>query len=230
MMRLGLFCILSLILAARVHAHAVPSITLEAVFGADRSFELRANIDPRLIVSDKPTSLPPIESAWYRDQSPDQLKTTLANATAYLRHTVTLKFGDKEFPWPEPSYQPMDGATNLPMTTETKELHLLATVRGKAPEGDFQVGLNQDSNTSLVLLNSFNGKMERRPQVVFAAEVSRPFALPTKDQVVMEAPQVVRPSPPQAQAPTDYSKSAWVLVAIAALWGLRRMSRNFRSA
>ena len=226
----GLILLSSVALALTANAHSVPSITLEAVFGADRGFEIRANIDPRLILSDNPTSLPPIEAAWYRDQSKEQLKDTFRRAGEYLRHTVTLQFGGKEMAWPEPSFQPMDGASNTSLNAETKEIHLLCTALGKAPGGDFQIVLNKSANTSLILLNSFDGKSERRPQVVFAGEMTRPFALPTGAELEKAELPVDRSARLPAEAVNDRSWWAWVLMIGAVLWIFRRVARNFGSS
>jgi hypothetical protein len=230
MTRHGLYLLLTLLLTMQAGAHTVPSITLEAVFGADRSFEIRVNIDPRLVISDKPATLPPIEASWYREQTPEQLKATFARATEYLRHTVTLKFGGNAFTAPDPTFQPMDGSTSAPLTKDTTEVHLLATLHGKAPDGDFQVSLNNDANTSLILLNSFDGKLERRPQVIFASETSRPFGLPVQGEPEIHSTPTIKPTDPPADAPKNYTWAAWFILGVPALWALRRMTRNFRSA
>ncbi len=160
-------------------AHAIPSLTVEAIFNADRSYVLRVNVDPRLFLSTKPTTLPPVEAGWYRDQTPEQLKKTEKKSNEYLASALTLLFSDRPMAFPAITYQPMDGATNLPLTDDSKEVHLLAEMKGQVPAGalnsSFAVG--KDANTSVILINSQEGKQERRPQVLFPGETSRPFDL-----------------------------------------------------
>ena len=65
---------------AGLMAHQVPSLTVEALFSADRSYTLRINVDPRLFISDQPSSLPPVPIEWYRDQKPEELAATKLKA------------------------------------------------------------------------------------------------------------------------------------------------------
>lgn len=161
-------------------AHTVPSITVEAEFSADRSFVLRVNLDPRLFLSTNPTTLPPMEAAWWRDQSDEQKKASLQQALDYVHKALAVIFAGKPIALPAFAFQPMDGAANTPFTPETKEVHLLAEARGKAEANEFQVALGKEANTSLILLNSYAGNGERRPQVLFPGETSRAFVLPAK--------------------------------------------------
>lgn len=48
----------------------------------------------------------------------------------------------------------MDGATNQALTAESKEVHLLAEMKGNSTAADFQIALGHDANTSLILINS----------------------------------------------------------------------------
>ena len=163
-----------------VCAHTVPSMTVEAEFGTDHSYVLRINLDPRLFLSTNPTTLPPVEAAWWREQSEGQKKASLQQAIDYVQKALTLIFGGKAIALPAFSFQPMDGAANTPFTAETKEVHLLAETRGKAEASEFQVALGKEANTSLILLNSYGGNVERRPQVLFPGETSRAFVLEAK--------------------------------------------------
>ena len=168
------FCLLMPWLAG---AHAIPSLTIDAVFQADHSYVLRVNVDPRLFLSAQPTSLPPVESKWYRDQSPEELKKTEQQASDYLKRVLTLLFAAQKAELPTITFTPMDGATNQPLSAESKEVHLLAEMRGSTSAADFQVSLGKEANTSLILINSLGDQMERRPQVLFPGETSRAFSL-----------------------------------------------------
>ncbi|MDB6138914.1 MAG: hypothetical protein JWO94_1986 [Verrucomicrobiaceae bacterium] len=166
--------------SGKAQAHAIPSLTVEAIFSTDRSYVLRVNVDPRLFLSDKPTALPPVEAGWYRDQTPEQLKATEKKSSEYLASALRPLFSGQVIALPDTTYEPMDGATNLPLTPESKEVHLLAQMHGQVPAGalDFALGVGREANTSLILINSLDGKEERRPQVLFPGETSRAFALP----------------------------------------------------
>lgn len=165
------------LLPSLVRAHTIPSLTVEAVFQADRSYILRVNVDPRLFLSPQPTSLPPVETKWYSDQSPEELKKTEQQATEYLKRALTFLFGGQAGTASEVAYTPMDGATNQPLSAESKEVHLLAEIRGTTTAADFQVVLGMEANTSLILINSLGSQLERRPQVLFPGETSRAFML-----------------------------------------------------
>jgi hypothetical protein len=86
--------ILSVLLAfcLPLGAHQVPNLTLEADFKSSGEAEFRLNLDPRLFLADDPRSLPPIPAPWYRDQSEDEKKQTLADALAYVRSALTFFF------------------------------------------------------------------------------------------------------------------------------------------
>ncbi len=185
-----LAALLLLISSSRGLAHAIPSLTVEAVFKADRSYVLKVNVDPRLFLSSKPTTLPPVESAWYRDQTPEQLKATEKKSNEYLASALSLLFSGQSTVLPPITYEPMDGATNLPITPDSKEVHLLAVMQGQLPASavDFAIAVGADSNTSLILINSLDGKEERRPQVLFPGETSRSFQLPGSASAGVTAP------------------------------------------
>ncbi len=194
------------------HAHSVPSLTVEAIFQPDRSYLLRVNVDPRLFLSATPTSLPPIEAGWYRGQTPDQLKATEKQAREYLTAALAPSFSSTTTSLPDATFQAMDGATNLPLSPESKEVHLLAEMHGQAPAGatDFALSLGKAANASMILINSLGEKQERRPQVIFPGETSRPFQLPAISSVT---PSVSAPTPapaPPAQMPVSASPGSKV--------------------
>ncbi|MDB6074944.1 MAG: hypothetical protein JWO89_2584 [Verrucomicrobiaceae bacterium] len=175
----------------RAMAHAIPSLTVEAIFNADRSYVLRVNVDPRLFLSTKPTELPPVEASWYRDQTPEQLRATEKKSNEYLASALSLIFSDRAIPLPAITYQPMDGATNLPLSADSKEVHLLAEMKGQVPAGalNSSIAVGKDANTSVILINSQEGKQERRPQVLFPGETSRPFELSGTGSADMASPK-----------------------------------------
>lgn len=175
-----LFLSLSLALMANAYAHQVPSMTIEAEFGADQDFTLRMNLDPRVVLSDDPTLLPPVPASWYQDLTPTEREETLQKVQEYLRANVILQFGEQKVALPKSEVVPMDGATNAPPTPDTAELHLLATAKGSRPAsgGPFTLHFGNEARVSLILLNTLGGQAERRPQVLFPGESSRSFMLP----------------------------------------------------
>ncbi len=168
------------LLPHRAEAHTIPSLTVEAIFQADHSYLLRINVDPRLFLSTQPTSLPPVEARWYRDQSPEELRKTEQQAADYLKKAIALLFANTPAELPAITFKPMDGATNQPLSDASKEVHLLAEMQGTTTGKDFQLVLGKDANSSLILLNSFANQQERRPQVLFPGETSRAFVLAPK--------------------------------------------------
>lgn len=211
------------------------------MFSTDRGYTLRINLDPRLFLSDQPATLPPVPIEWYRDQTPAELAKTEGLAQEYLDRALKLRFGELSVALPKCSFRPMDGATNLPVSAETKEVHLVAEAGGRTPDGgnQFQLMLSRDANTSMILLNSFDGQMERRPNAVFPGEGSRPFllAFPDKPKVpvldsVGAVAQPRTPAPPREGAGLRLPLAAVIaMVAAAALilgWGLQRILRRRR--
>jgi len=197
----GAVCLLVLaVLGLPLEAHQIPSLSVEALFSKDRTYLVRINVDPRLFLSAQPSSLPPVPVEWFRDQSDAEKKKTFETAEAYLKKALQLKFGTELVPLPPSVFQPMDGATNQPMVESTQEAHLLAETRGKAPVGatTFEALLSQDAGVSMILLSSFEGEMEKRPNVVFPGESSRPFPL----RFVAETPSapVISPVEPESRS------------------------------
>ena len=198
-------------------AHQVPSLTVEALFSADRSYTLRINVDPRLFISDQPSSLPPVPIEWYRDQKPEELAATKIKAAGYLVKSLHIKFGDVTLPLENCDFQPMDGATNMPLSADTKEVHLLAAAKGTVPkeQNTFALALSQDANVSMILMNSFEGTMERRPNVVFPGETSRPFqlAFPAKPAPSASIPTIEKPAVPTQDKARSTNKILWAVAA-----------------
>jgi len=180
LLRLSIFCIIA---CAAARGHTVPNLTIEAVFAPSGSFRLEINLDPRLFLSDQPATLPPVPAAWYLDQSAAQRLETHAKAAVWLGANLKLHFEAQMMALDEAvaetEFVAMDGATSLPLTAETAEAHLLLRARGTVPEGsgDFALSLGKAAQVSLILLNSQEGNEDRRPQVLFPGETSRPFKL-----------------------------------------------------
>lgn len=171
--------LLTICFLATAHAHVVPNMTIEADFAKDHSYTLRINLDPRVFLSDQPTSLPPVTADWYLGQSDAQKQETYAKATDYLKANVGLGFAAQTLAVPPCEFVAMDGATNEPIKAETAETHLLATAKGQVPAGadSFKIIFGKTANVSLILLNSEEGNNEKRPQVIFPGETSRPFSI-----------------------------------------------------
>jgi hypothetical protein len=173
-----LFCLI-LLCPPLLEAHTVPNLQLESSFGADQSYTLSINFDPRLFLSEKPTELPPVVANWWLEQTEPQRAETLRCAAGYLHRAVTLLLSEKALTAPEYSIEAVDGATNEPIHAQTTEVHLIAKLKGRLPAEaqDFQVQLHPAANAALVLLNHCGEKTERRPQILFTGETSRAFAV-----------------------------------------------------
>jgi hypothetical protein len=169
----------SLLLPPLTHAHQVPSLTIEANFTPEGQLTLTINLDPRLFLAEDPTTLPPIAAPWFRDQSPEAKTQTLADALTYVQSALTFFFNDQpaaNLIW---QFEPIDGATNGPFTDTTAEVHFLATCKTQRPATatTSTVRLEPKAKAAAVLLNSLNQQTERRPQILFPGETSRPFLL-----------------------------------------------------
>lgn len=164
-------------ISASLHAHTVPNLVIEAEFKADHSYTLRVNFDPRLFLSEKPTSLPPVAATWWTEQTGSQRAETLKQALGYLHRSYQLLFSGTAMVEPAYSLQPLDGADSMPLSATTTEVHLLATLTGKLADSskDLVIKLHPSANAALVLLTSLEGeKKAARPQVLFTGESSRP--------------------------------------------------------
>ena len=215
--------LLLLATSGQLQAHAVPSITVEALFKSDRSYDLKISVDARLFLSDKPTTLPPVEASWYRNQTAEQLQETEKRSNEYIEKALSFLFNGQAEPLSEITYKPMDGATNQPLGPESKEVHLLAEFHGTMPDPakEFTLGVNKDANTSVILILTKDAETERRPQVLFPGETSRPFELPgepDKEPLVttVEIQEVSRAGP--LVAVLTVGGVAFVLVLLAKLF------------
>lgn len=211
-------------LSGLLHAHNVPSMTLESRFTEAGKFDLTINFDPRAFLAADPRSLPPVEGSWFSGQSPAEAAATLEKAKDYLRQSVGLIFNGRPIPLPELTIQPIDGADNTPLKPDTLELHLLAKCAAPVPEGatEFQIAFAKNAAIDLILLNALESAAERRPQVLFPGETSRPF--------------VFRPLPPPQAAVTpptsqgSYLSTLALVIALAAVfigWRLLSKYRHF---
>lgn len=229
----ALYTLLSFVFfAITAQAHVVPNMTIEAEFAADHRFILRLNVDPRVFLSDQPTSLPPVTADWYLSQSDLEKQATYVKATEYLKANVGLTFNDQTIPLPPCDFVAMDGATNEPVKPDTVETHLLATAKGQVPAGtdSFKIAFGKTANVSLILLNSEEGNEDRRPQVIFPGETSRPFKIAKARDVESPSMQLgevtvtrVYPEAPKVFAIIGGSV---VLIFIAAVFFIRRSKRR----
>ena len=199
-------------LSGLLHAHNVPSMTIESRFTAGGNFDLTINFDPRAFLAADPRSLPPVAGSWFSDQSPEQAAATLEKAGDYLRQAVGLVFNGRPIPLPKLTVQPIDGSDNTPLKADTQELHLLAKCAAPVPEGatEFQIAFAKSAAIDLILLNALENAAERKPQVLFPGETSRPF-------VFRSAPPPPRVVVPAAQSHSNMLIATLVLAAIAAV-------------
>ncbi|HCN30460.1 MAG TPA: hypothetical protein DIT64_17330 [Verrucomicrobiales bacterium] len=166
--------------ATLTRAHQVPSITVEAMFAADHTCTLRVNLDPRVFLSAQPASLPPVEAAWYLEQSEEEKKQTHLMAWDYLKKNFQISFSGRLADFPECVFTAIDGATLEPLLPATPETHLLAVAKSRVPDeaGDFVLAFGPEANVSLILLIGEEGRAGHRPQVLFPGETSRPHKIP----------------------------------------------------
>jgi len=162
-----------------VEAHFVPSMTMEAGFAADRTYELKISVDPRAFLAGDPTSLPPVSAAWYLGQNPGQVAGTHERAQRYLEEVLGLIFDGKKVEMPACRIEAINGEDNTPLNEESQEVHLLARVGGIVPEGatTFQIDFSKTASTSLIIVHSQGGKEDLQPQALFPGETSRAFQI-----------------------------------------------------
>ena len=222
-------------------AHVVPNMTIETEFTQGRQFTLKMNLDPRVFLSDQPTSLPPVSADWYLSQSETEKAATYAKAMEYLKANVGLTFNDQTLPLPACEFVALDGATYEAVKPDTAETHLLATAKAEVPGGadSFKIAFGKGANVSLILLNSEEGNNERKPQVIFPGETSRPFKLTQTTKAVEAAPtvapvsakaegiqvtdvKVTRVYPEFPKTPLIIGAGLFLLLGIGVLWIKRR--------
>jgi hypothetical protein len=207
-----------------LHAHNVPSITIESQFTADETFDLTIHFDPRIFLAADPRTLPPVDGTWFSNQSPDQASATLIKADEYLRKSLGLVFNGRPIPLPKLTIQPVDGADNTPLSPDTQELHFLAQCAARIPKEatEFQVVFAKSAAVDLILLNTLENTADRRPQVLFPGETSRPFLF---RHTLRSAPIATEASPPVPASP-----SVTLLIALVAVfvgWRLLKKYRHF---
>jgi hypothetical protein len=174
------FIVLWLTSAISLLAHPqVSPITVEAEFSVDRQYTLRVNLDPRLMLSDQPSTLPAATAEWYLSLDSAGRTKLEADAREYINSTLIFKSGDMVLE-PKWDFTAIDGVSNFPLTANSSEAHLLATFTGPLPKGagDFRLALGSNCTVGLILLNSVAGSDERQPQSLFPGESSRAFPLP----------------------------------------------------
>ena len=205
-----------------LRAHNVPSTTIEVYFKDDDTFELSVNFDPRAFLASDPRSLPPVPGSWYRDQSPEQVAATLGKAEEYIEGSVKLLFDGQPQPLPELKVQPIDGSDNTPLKKGTEELHLLATGAGPSAKDatEFRLAFDEGAAVELILLQSTEDGMEKRPQVLFPGETSRPFVLRT-------VPKTVAKPVDQATSPLLIVTLVVAIIAVFVGWRLLKKYRHY---
>ena len=211
-------------LAGPLRSHNVPSMTIESRFTTGGNFDLTINFDPRAFLAADPRTLPPVSGKWFSDQSPDQAAATLEKASDYLRQSVGLIFNGRPIPLPEFTVQPIDGTDNTPLKPDTQELHLLAKCAAPIPEGatEFQVAFAKSAAIDLILLNALENAAERKPQVLFPGETSRPFVF--RDAAPLP---VAKASPPPDNSIISTVALVACLAAVFIGWRLLNKYRHF---
>ena len=206
-----------LLFAARGFAHTVPTLVLESEFTGARACSMSVNVDPRLFLSEQPTSLPPVPASWFFEQDAANREKTGQQTRQYLAKSLRIHVGETELT-PEWKITPIDSASSAPLAPESAEVHLLAEWTGHLPAkaGDFKVALEKGCAVSLIVLNGTEGKKERRPQVIFPGETSRGYPLP--DIVEMTASPGAKVEVPSGakpiSLPTDRGHLPWDHVAM----------------
>ena len=215
-----------LILGSPLHAHQVPNMTVEAGFAGDGGYELKVNLDPRVFLSGNPASLPPVPASWFLDQSPEQRNTTFQQASAHIGRTLQFWLGGTALKDPAISWQALDGATNVAVSPDTAETHLLGTLKGVAPAGagSFSLEYARDGQVSLILLTTTPGMDEPRVQVLFAGERSRPVTIPSAKPQPPPSPRTVQAAPPP-------QRSHWpAVLAVSALLAFIAGALRFKAS
>jgi hypothetical protein len=97
-------------------------------------------------------------------------------AAAFINRTVTLRLGQSAAA-PGWTFIPVDGANNKPLAPDSAEIHLVADAKVAVPAdaASLEIMLDRSSAAALTLLGTVYGKAERRPQVLFPGETSRPL-------------------------------------------------------
>lgn len=185
-----LLCLLPCLVGS-LSAHTVPSTEIEARFEKDGRGVLTINLDPRAFLAADPTQLPPVPGSWYHEQSAEQQAATRDQGRLYLEKALTLLLDGQKITPSRIDVQPIDGADNNPLRQDTAELHFLATFTLQAPPKatTFQLDYAKSAKTDAILLQTGPLSSDRRFQVIFPGETSRPFRF-RDAQARVEAPMV----------------------------------------
>jgi hypothetical protein len=173
-MRFTLLALLSLACAAS--GHQIPSVQLELEITSGGPHTLRLNVDPRLVISQTPASVPPLPASWYLDQSTEQVAETHEKTIRYISEMFRFDYGTTTAPsdW---TVQPIDGLTNEALSSTTSEVHLLASCIRTPTSGieSLKIGLANEAAAALTIITLIDGKPSRRAQVLFPGETSKPI-------------------------------------------------------
>lgn len=187
---LTFFCLLGGVATA----HQVPSLGLEVDLHQSAPSTIKLDIDPRLVVSSTPTQLPPIPADWYRSLNDADRQQTLESAVRFILGNIVFKSGQEPvmLNW---KFTPVDGSNAVPLSDDSKEIHLLAQATATLHGPDFVVSLGKDCAAALTMIAAVDGTPERRPQVLFPGETSRPVKI-VKDLAEPKVEAAPAPQPP----------------------------------
>jgi hypothetical protein len=197
MLRALILLVATTAMCGGLHAHPVPSITIEAEFGSKREVVIKVNLDPRLFLEAVPTAVPPVPASWWFEQDDAAKEKTKLDAAAYVERSFAFTVGTTPLKgaW---QVQPIDSVSAFPLGQASMEAHMLVEHHGTLPDapGDFKVAIAKDCAVAILLLCSNIGEAERRPQSLFPGENSRAFPLP---------PLPAKPAPENAAVPAQSS-------------------------
>ena len=176
-------CLLAVVLwmwALPLQAHRVAELALEAEFQADGSFVCRVTLDPRLFLAADPSAMPPVGPEWFLDQDPEAWGKSQLQAAERLSELLKTSLGKRVLDWKGASWQAMDGNSNGPLTRDSAETHLLATLRGRVEsgQGPFAVSLATSSPVALIVLTQRPDDEKPQVQALFAGETSQGLEVP----------------------------------------------------
>jgi hypothetical protein len=212
---LSLFC--CLVASSEAFCHQVPNMTVEADFAVGGMYELRINLDPRVFLSRNPSALAPLDASWFLEQTPEQRQQTFQQAEILLNAQLKFMLGASQEAMPKMEWQPLDGATQTPMHEETEEVHFLATLRGKVPEGagDFALGYAKEAQVSLILIVKTPEVSDPRVQVMFPGESSRAMRVPSSPSQASLAISSDTAKTLEQNVPRFNSLGGWAFVVLS---------------
>lgn len=164
-----------------LNAHTVPTLVVEAEFTTRKNVSLKVNLDPRLFLAPQPSSLPPVPASWWFDQDENSKAESIKKAGGYIDRILTFRVGETimKGTW---QVSPIDSTSAFPLGANSAEVHLLAEYTSALPntDGAFTLEVSKDCPVGLILVNSLEGVNERKPQSLFAGEISVGFTLPAR--------------------------------------------------